>query len=72
MTARSLNGRDTLAVVSQRNTEGSGDLDETTGSPCSDQCDKDGGECDSEGNCVCKQGRTGLDCSKSMPPDAYD
>lgn len=64
VTARSLNGRDTLAVVSQRTTEGSGDVD-----ACSDRCDKDGGKCDNEGNCVCKQGRTGSDCSKSMPPD---
>lgn len=69
MTAKSIGGRDTLAVLSLRVTEGSGSIDSATveslASPCSEQCDGDGGKCDNEGRCVCKQGRTGPDCSKS-------
>lgn len=70
MTARSINGRDTLAVLSLRVVEGSGNIDTATvealASPCSERCDRDGGQCDIEGRCVCKQSRTGSDCSKSM------
>ena len=74
MTGRAaLNDRDSL-TVSQRMTSdpaGSGQASDAEAAAlfqCSStgMCDVEKEECDKEGKCICKPGRTGSDCSKGL------